>query len=260
MKTAGNKLHAHSVLTTFEGKEFAFFPRSELQSTKVQELIVDERSLLWSCSISRLSADDSKSRKENKKRLLAALLERFRETRKHLDTTSGNDPLSAHLNYDRMGKPRLMLNGGLEPGISFSHCDRMTLGALAQPGFAVGIDAARADEFGRGYPFHRVFSSGELEPLLEKTGQNINESAALIWSAKEAFVKALGCGYHLFSPLGVRVSLRHWEPPNSAKLQVSLSETVLESVPSGVRSHIEIASFRFIDAWVSAALLDRNCL
>ena len=258
LKTAGNERHAPPVLTTSERKEFAFFPRSERQRIKVQELVVGKSPLLWSCTSSRFSTDDSKSRKENKERLLAAMLDRFRETGKHLDTTSGNAPFSPHITCDRMGKPRLVLNGALEPSISFSHCDGMTWGALAEPGFEVGIDAARADEFWRTYPLHRVFNSGELEPLLEKT-DDLDESAALMWSAKEAFVKALGCGFHLFSPLGVRVSLLHWEL-NSANLQVRLSETVLEKLTLDVRSQTKIASFRFVGAWVSVALLDRNCL
>jgi phosphopantetheinyl transferase len=186
------------------------------------------------------------------------MLNRFRETGKHLDTTSGNAPFSPHITYDRMGKPRLVLNGALEPSISFSHCDGMTWGAMAVPALGIGIDAARADEFGQTYPFHKVFSSGELEPLLEKT-DDLDESAALLWSAKEAFVKALGCGFHLFSALGVRVSLLHWEH-NSATLKVRLSETVLEKLTLDVGSQIEIASFRFVGAWVSVALLDRNCL
>jgi len=135
----------------------------------------------------------------------------------------------------------------------------MTWAALGWPDSEVGIDAARAGEFEGDYPLHRAFHRSELDPLLEKTGGNSSESAALVWSAKEAFVKALGCAFHLFSPLEVStapLTLRS----DYALLRVQLLDKGLKKVRCGGGSQMEITSFRLGGTWVSIAAADRNCV
>jgi len=244
-------------LASFDWKKRDFSPRLALQVSKVQELIVQGWPILWACCGLRVSAKGPECRKENKSRVLRALLKSFLKNPGPLDPASTETPGSFHVISDSMGKPRVMLNEGVGPSVSFSHCSGMTWAALSLPESEVGIDAARPDEFEGGYPFHRVFRSGELDRLLEKTRGERNECAALVWSAKEAFVKAMGCGFHLFSPLEVSATLLALQA-DRALFQVRLTDRGLERFPCNSESQIEISSFRFGGAWVSVAAMDEN--
>jgi len=46
-------------------------------------------------------------------------------------------------------------------------------------------------------PFSRVFHAQELQHALRLAGGDLEKASALLWSIKEAVVKALGCGFHL---------------------------------------------------------------
>jgi hypothetical protein len=64
---------------------------------------------------------------------------------------------------------------------------------------------AGTDEFQRGYPFHRVFHPQELQHALRLAGGDLKMASALLWSIKEAVVKALGCAFHLVDPRHITV-------------------------------------------------------
>ena len=78
---------------------------------------------------------------------------------------------------------------------SFSHLPDQTWAAATDHCRPFGIDAARDDEFATSFPLVRVFHAAELAA----------GSPGRIWSAKEAVLKALGCGFDGFSPLAVRI-------------------------------------------------------
>jgi phosphopantetheinyl transferase len=168
-----------------------------------------------------------------------------------------------NLVYDGLGKPLLLLNDALGPNISFSHCNEITWAALASSDTDVGIDAERAEGFGADYPFRRVFHidepGDEFTPLLKHNGGNRSECAALLWSAKEAFVKALGCAFHLFSPLEVNVVPLALQS-DRALLLVQLSDKGLERLVARRKSHVDISSFRIDGVWVSVAVANRHCI
>ena len=62
-----------------------------------------------------------------------------------------------------------------------------------------------AEEFASGYPFARAFRPEELDWARALCQNDTARGAALIWSAKEASVKATGAGFNRFDPLQVRV-------------------------------------------------------
>jgi len=90
-----------------------------------------------------------------------------------------------------LGRPRLLLGEQRGPAIAFSECGGNVWAALSGDGSDIGIDAAGADEFQGEYPFHRVFHPQELDHALRLTGGDREEASALLWSVKEAVVKAL---------------------------------------------------------------------
>ena len=74
----------------------------------------------------------------------------------------------------------------------------------------VGIDVAYPEEFAAGYPFDRAFRPEELDSARALCHNDTARGAALIWSAKEASVKATGAGFSRFDPLDVRVEAPHF--------------------------------------------------
>ncbi|MBW1775653.1 MAG: 4'-phosphopantetheinyl transferase superfamily protein, partial [Deltaproteobacteria bacterium] len=105
-----------------------------------------------------------------------------------------------------LGKPCLLVGDKQGPSLSFSHGEGSLWGAMCGEG-SVGIDVAYPDEFAGGYPFGRAFSPEELDCAGGLCRNDRARGAALIWSVKEASVKATGAGFHLFDPLDVRVGI-----------------------------------------------------
>ena len=105
-----------------------------------------------------------------------------------------------------LGRPCLLLGDEQGPSLSFSHGEGRLWGAMCSEG-SVGIDVAYPDEFAGGYPFGRAFSPEELDCAGGLCRNDRARGAALIWSVKEASVKATGAGFHLFDPLDVRVGI-----------------------------------------------------
>jgi hypothetical protein len=103
-----------------------------------------------------------------------------------------------------LGEPRLFLGGNQGPSLSFSHGGEQLWAAMCSEG-RVGIDVAYPEEFANDYPLARAFRPEELDWAGALCPNDTARAAALIWSAKEAAVKATGAGFNLFDPLDVRV-------------------------------------------------------
>jgi phosphopantetheinyl transferase (holo-ACP synthase) len=104
-----------------------------------------------------------------------------------------------------LGRPQLLRGGHPGPAISFSEGGGKVWAALCGDGADIGIDVAGADEFPGAYPIHRVFHPPELEHALTLAGGELAAASALLWSVKEAVVKALGCAFHLVEPRQITV-------------------------------------------------------
>jgi phosphopantetheinyl transferase len=108
------------------------------------------------------------------------------------------------LEKDALGRPALFFGDVEGPSISFSLVPGSTWAAMSGVK-GLGIDAALPEEFNPPYPAHRVFGRGEFDRASELCGGVSAEASAFLWSAKEAAVKALGCGFHFFGPLEIKV-------------------------------------------------------
>ncbi|MEK6196472.1 MAG: 4'-phosphopantetheinyl transferase superfamily protein, partial [Deltaproteobacteria bacterium] len=110
----------------------------------------------------------------------------------------GSPPLSLY--KTPLGQPCLLLEDRPGPSLSFSHGEGQTWAAICNTG-SVGIDVAYPQEFAGAYPFARAFRPEEVD-IVKMLGHNdISRGAALLWSAKEAAVKASGTGFNHFDPL-----------------------------------------------------------
>jgi phosphopantetheinyl transferase (holo-ACP synthase) len=83
------------------------------------------------------------------------------------------------------------LGEDLGPAISFSESGGKVWAALCGDASDIGMDVAGPDAFRREYPFHRAFHSQELQHALRLAGGDLEKASALLWSIKEAVVKAL---------------------------------------------------------------------
>ena len=152
-----------------------------------------------------------------------------------------------------LGRPHLLLGGVRGPSISFSEGDGETWAALSGEASDIGIDVAAADQFQGKYPLHRVFHDQELHHALGLTGGNMAQASALLWSIKEAVVKALGCGFHLVAPLQVQVSAPVEEDHGYA-FPVCLSGKALARYPLAAGGAIRVRSFPQGTMWLAIAL------
>jgi phosphopantetheinyl transferase (holo-ACP synthase) len=131
------------------------------------------------------------SREHLVKQLLAALADRW------MNGQSWHS-LPLQLSRDGLGQPLLLVAGQPILSVSFSLAGGRTWGALARTG-RVGIDVALVSEFPPGYPLWRVFSQEEFDRTYALLG-DVSWTAALLWSVKEAAVKALGVGFNYLAP------------------------------------------------------------
>lgn len=119
------------------------------------------------------------------------------------------DALTIQVVHGPLGRPHLLLGENHGPAVSFSQGGgRLWAAICGDDGddSDIGIDAAGPDEFSIEYPYHRVFHLQELQHALRMTGGDRGNASALLWSIKEAAVKALGCGFHLVDPREIHVS------------------------------------------------------
>jgi phosphopantetheinyl transferase len=147
------------------------------------------------------------------------------------------------LQRSTLGQPCLLLGDRKGPSISFSQGNGRIWGAMANMG-CVGIDIAYSDEFADNYPLARAFRQSELDCVKPIFHNDIARGAALLWSAKEAAVKATGAGFNRFDPLEVKVNPL---PPTTG----GMCFKVLADRPIAVWSRAEQ------EGWLSIALVLR---
>jgi phosphopantetheinyl transferase len=159
--------------------------------------------------------------------------------------------------HDQLGRPQLLLGECEGPAISFSEGGGKIWAALCPDTSDIGIDAAGTDEFPKEYPFGRVFHAQELQYALRLAGGDSEKAAALLWSVKEAAVKALGCAFHLVDPRQIHVYPSAAENDGWHTFTVCLSGKALERFPIASRC-ILVRSLFQEKMWLSIALLNRQ--
>jgi hypothetical protein len=115
---------------------------------------------------------------------------------------------------------------------------------------------AGTDEFPKEYPFHRVFHDQELQHALRLVGGELGNASALLWSIKEAVVKALGCAFHLVDPLQINVYPSVAGGDSGYTFPVRLSRRALMRFPVGARRSIWVRSLPHVKMWISITLLN----
>ena len=160
-----------------------------------------------------------------------------------------------------LGRPHLLLGEYRGPAISFSEGEGRVWAALSGDESDIGIDVAGSDEFPGEYPFPRVFHPEELEHALSLADGDHGRASALLWSVKEAVVKALGCAFHLVDPRQITVYQTTGEVAggNGAfTFPVGLSGKALMRFPMAADRTLWVHSFPQREMWLSVALLDRS--
>jgi len=96
---------------------------------------------------------------------------------------------------------------------------------------------------------------------LSLAGGDQGRASALLWSVKEAVVKALGCAFHLVDPRQITV----YPSANVAAgmdegyaFPVGLSGKALMRFPMAADRTLWVRSFPQREMWLSIALLDRS--
>jgi phosphopantetheinyl transferase (holo-ACP synthase) len=177
------------------------------------------------------------------------------------DQFSGRADSPIQLARDLLGKPNLLLGEYKGPAISFSKGGGHLWAALCGDESDIGIDVAGPDEFQSEYPVHRVFHPQELQHALMLTDDDLQKASALLWSIKEAVVKALGCAFHLVDPLQIIVypSAEAAAGENGCyAFPVELSGKAMERFPLVSRRSLWVRSFPQGKMWLSIALLNRR--
>ena len=159
--------------------------------------------------------------------------------------------------HDPLGRPQLLLGEYQGPAISFSEGGGKIWAALCGDTSDIGIDVAGTDEFHREYPFHRVFHPQELHHALGLADGDLKKASALLWSIKEAVVKALGCAFHLVDPRQITVY------PSAGRdggytFPVDLSGKSLVRFPIASRGSLWVRSLPERKTWLSIALVSRR--
>jgi phosphopantetheinyl transferase (holo-ACP synthase) len=157
---------------------------------------------------------------------------------------------------DPLGKPHLLLGAHRGPAISFSEGGGKVWAALCGDESDMGIDVAEAAEFQGEYPFHRVFNGQELQHALNLAGGDLEKASALLWSVKEAVVKALGCAFHFVDPLQIHV-YPSIGGDDGYTFPVRLSGKALARFPTGAGLSLWVRSFPQVKMWLSIAVLNR---
>ena len=156
-----------------------------------------------------------------------------------------------------LGRPHLTLGEYQGPAVSFSEGGGKVWAALCEDESEIGIDVAGTNEFQGEYPFHRVFHEQELRHALELADGNLEKASALLWSIKEAVVKALGCAFHLFDPRQIYVYPSMGEE-GICTFPVGLSRKARVRFPIGANRSIWVRSLPQARMWLSIALLNHN--
>jgi 4'-phosphopantetheinyl transferase superfamily len=159
--------------------------------------------------------------------------------------------------HDQLGCPQLRLGEKRGPAISFSEGGGKIWAALCGDESDIGIDVAETDEFQGDYPVHRVFRGPELHHALRLAGGDLAGASALLWSIKEAVVKALGCAFHLVDPRQINVYPAVGKD-GGYTFPVGLSGKARVRFPLKPGRSIWVRSLPRAQMWLSIALLDRQ--
>jgi phosphopantetheinyl transferase (holo-ACP synthase) len=154
-----------------------------------------------------------------------------------------------------LGRPHLLLGEYRGPAISFSKDGGNVWAALCGDESDIGIDVAGSDEFQREYPFYRVFHPQEIQHALRLADGDLEKASALLWSIKEAVVKALGCAFHLVDPR--QITVYPSAGGNSGyTFPVGLSGKALVRFPIAADRSLWVRSLPQGTMWLSIALLN----
>ncbi len=163
-----------------------------------------------------------------------------------------------------LGRPQLLLGDHTGPAISFCASSQNLWAALCGDAHDIGIDVAQSHEFQGKYPFYRVFHPRELRHALKPAGDDLEKAAALLWSVKEAAVKAMGCGFHLVDPLQMTVypstDGATWTGAKENSIYdflVGLSQKAVKRFPMAQGCSLRVRSVCHGKMWLSIALLHR---
>jgi phosphopantetheinyl transferase (holo-ACP synthase) len=174
-----------------------------------------------------------------------------------IDKSTGSHGVTHDVRIARtiLGRPNLCISGQRCGSISFSWTTGVLWAALAEEGLGLGIDAATAAEFDGPYPYERVFDEPERGAWFAGGRETYPETAALVWSGKEAVVKAIGSGFHLIAPLEVAIlpCEKHGE---RFMCGARFSDRTLQRFPELRSAKACIVSFKESQAWVSIALIE----
>lgn len=197
---------------------------------------------------------------EARQRLVATLWDRLAATegsRWQRHQSAGGEVLPVQLVPGLLGRPQLLLGKAPGPAVSFSEGGGRVWAALCGDSANIGIDVAGADEFRGEYPLHRVFQPAELEHAARLTGGELAPAAALLWSIKEAAVKALGCAFHRVEPRQITVYPAA-EGAGGYAFAVGLSGQARERFPLADREPLWVRSFPQSRRWLSIAHLQQR--
>ncbi|MBI5569289.1 MAG: 4-phosphopantetheinyl transferase family protein [Desulfomonile tiedjei] len=154
-----------------------------------------------------------------------------------------------------LNRPLLRVSDRRCASVSFSWTTGVLWAALSDEGTGVGIDASEAAEFEGPYPYERVFGEPEWGAWFTGGRETYPETAALVWSGKEAVVKAIGSGFHLIAPREVEIVPCDTQR-DQIRCRAGFSNRVLERFPELRRARTCIMSFKESRAWLSIALIE----
>jgi hypothetical protein len=170
---------------------------------------------------------------------------------------SHGSPFPIQVVHGLLGRPHLLLGEYRGPALSFSEGGGKLWAAICGDQSDIGIDVAGADEFQSHYPSHRVFHPQELQHALRAAGGDLEKAFALLWSIKEAVVKALGCAFHLVDPRQITVYPSVGED-GEYLFPVGLSRQAMARLPPAAGRPLWVRSLPQGMTWLSIALLNRH--
>ena len=148
---------------------------------------------------------------------------------------------------DECGKPSMVFDAGTVLSVSYSRGSGRLWAALACGEFSVGIDVSDFSDFEAVYELERAFCDREWSWAVSRTGGDKGAAAALLWAAKEATAKALGCDLQNVDPLSLEVA-----PLDEPSTGPWTRYRVAIQMP-GVQSSLELAARPLEGAWCCVA-------
>jgi len=220
---------------------------------------VHGRGPLFYASLTCKTKRDGTERAEAKQRLISALWAYHHYPPGKHRQSSQMAAFPVRLVRGPLGKPFLLVGEHRGPAISFSEGGGNLWAVLSGDNPDIGIDVAGSDEFRRDYPVQRIFHQEELEHALTLTGGDREAASALLWSVKEAVVKALGCAFHLVNPQHITIyptPRQEIGETSGYTFPVRLSGKARERFPMAVGRSIWVRSLPLDKMWLSIALLN----